>query len=84
MKRRNQFWFWLAVVGLLSGLARPANEAAAQEYRLRIGEVEAGGHELQWDAAGRQARYKHLFFVHLIKQAKVGNAKNKYSSQCEK
>ena len=67
MKRRNQFWFWLAVVGLLSGLARPANEAAAQEYRLRIGEVEAGGHELQWDAAGRQARYTVEYATGLAK-----------------
>ena len=38
-------------------LIKQANEVVAQEYRLRIGEAEMGGHELQWDVAGRQARY---------------------------
>ena len=67
MKRRDQFWFCLAVIGLLSGLAGPGNEAAAQEYRLRIGEVETGGHELQWDTAGRQARYTVEYATGLAK-----------------
>ncbi|MBL4641205.1 MAG: YHYH protein, partial [Verrucomicrobiales bacterium] len=53
MKRRNQFSVWLAALGLLLGLAKPA----AQEYRLQIGQADEGGHELRWDNAGRQARY---------------------------
>ena len=53
MKRRNQFSVWLAALGLLLGLAKPP----AQEYRLQIGQVDNGGHELRWDNAGRQARY---------------------------
>ena len=43
----------MVALGLLLGLAKPA----AQEYRLRIGEAEGGGHELRWDAAGGQAKY---------------------------
>ena len=66
-ERCDQFCFWLVVVGLLSSLARPANEAAAQEYRLRIGEAETGGHELLWDAAGRQARYTVEYATDLAK-----------------
>ena len=53
MKRRNQFSVWLAALGLLLGLAKPA----AQEYRLQIGQADEGGHELRWDNAGRQAKY---------------------------
>ena len=53
MKRRNQFSVWLAALGLLLGLAKPA----AQEYRLQIGQADEGGHDLRWDNAGRQARY---------------------------
>ena len=53
MKRHNQFSVWLAALGLLLGLAKPA----AQEYRLQIGQADEGGHELRWDAAGGQARY---------------------------
>ena len=30
---------------------------AAQEYRLRIGVVADGSHELSWDSAGREAKY---------------------------
>ena len=53
MKRRNQFSVWMAALGLLLGLAKPA----AQEYRLQIGQADEGGHELRWDAAGGQAKY---------------------------
>ena len=53
MRQRNQFLVCMVALGLLLGLAKPA----AQEYGLRIGQAEGGGHELRWDAAGGQAKY---------------------------
>ena len=63
MKRRNQFSVWLAAVGLLLGLAKPA----AQEYRLQIGQADEGGHELRWDNAGGQAKYTVEYSTGLAK-----------------
>jgi len=48
---------------ILLGLAKPA----AQEVRLRIGQVEGGGHELQWDAVGGQAKYTIEYATGLAK-----------------
>ncbi|MDP7049706.1 MAG: YHYH protein [Verrucomicrobiota bacterium] len=63
MMQSKPFLIYLASLGLLAGLAKPM----AQEYRLRIGVVAAGGHELNWDAAGGQAKYTVEYATGLAK-----------------
>tara|TARA_Y100001934_G_scaffold97087_1_gene119902 strand:+ start:81 stop:398 length:318 start_codon:yes stop_codon:yes gene_type:complete len=51
---------------------------AAQEYRLRIGVVADGSHELSWDSADREAKYTVEYASDLAKpqwtQLSVGSA----------
>jgi len=63
MLQSKPFPIFLVTFGLLVGLAKPM----AQEYRLRIGVAVAGGHELNWDAAGGQAKYTVEYATGLAK-----------------